>query len=156
MRNGQCTTPAPRAAHVAPRIYGPRTAHRGSRIADRGTTYMTLRVLALVLAMGIAGSVAGAEVIDRILAVVARELITLSDVTAAIRLGLVGQATGQDAIRAGLDTLIARQLELSEANRDRPPEPAPAQVADRLSAVRARFPARAAFTQTLAQSGLSE
>ena len=117
---------------------------------------MTFRALALVLAIGVAGSVARAEVIDRILAVVARELITLSDVTAAIRLGLVGQPGGQDAIRAGLDTLIARQLELSEANRYQPPEPAPAQVDGRLAAVRARFATPAAFTETLAQSGLSE
>ena len=48
---------------------------------------MTFRALALVLAIGVAGSVARAEMIDRILAVVARELITLSDVTAAIGWG---------------------------------------------------------------------
>lgn len=97
-----------------------------------------------------------AEVIDRVLAVVSREVITLSDVTAAVRLGFVTPAAGQDPIRIGLDALIVRQLQLTEAIRYQPPEPAAAQVAERLGAVQARFPAGDGLRRTLAQSGWTE
>src|SRR6478609_4507178 len=82
--------------------------------------------LSLVLT-AVAAVPARAEVIDRILAVVGRELITLSDTVAALRLGLVpAPPAGSDVVRAALDALIARQLELAEANRYQPAEPAAA------------------------------
>jgi hypothetical protein len=97
------------------------------------------------------------EVIDRILAVVNRELITLSDVAAAIRLGLVSAPQqGSDPTRAALDALIDRQLELGEANRYQPPEPAESQIQARMEAVRSRFNTPAAFAQALANAGVSE
>jgi len=97
------------------------------------------------------------EVIDRILAVVNRELITLSDVAAAIRLGFVSvPQQGSDPTRAVLDALIDRQLELGEANRYQPPEPAESQIQARMEAVRSRFNTPAAFAQALANSGVSE
>ena len=100
---------------------------------------------------------ARAEIVDRILAVVDRELITLSDVSAALRLGLVpATPQGADAVRGALDALIARQLELREANRYQPPEPTPAQVEARLDAVRARFSAPSDFERILVLTGLSD
>ena len=98
-----------------------------------------------------------ADMIDRILAVVGRELITLSDVTAALNLGLVpATAPGTDAVRTTLDALISRQLELVEANRYQPPEPSPAQVDARLDAIRYRAATPQAFAPTLAETGMSE
>ncbi len=98
----------------------------------------------------------GAEVIDRILAVVDRELITLSDVVAAQRLGLAAEPPpGNDPIRSTLDALIARQLELAEANRYMPAEPTPAQIQDALAAVSSRFRTAQELEETLAQSGLT-
>jgi hypothetical protein len=96
------------------------------------------------------------EVIDRILAVVNRELITLSDVSTAIRLGLVSPRPGADPTRAALDALIDRQLELAEADRYSPPEPQASQVQARIETVRARFGTTAAFEQALTNSGITE
>ena len=98
-----------------------------------------------------------ADVIDRILAVVGHELITLSDTTAAFKLGLVPPpAPGTDRIRATLDALISRQLELAEANRYQPPEPPPAEIDARLEAVRSRAETPQMFAAALAEAGLSE
>jgi hypothetical protein len=111
-------------------------------------------VLVLPLLMLTSGR---AEVIDRILAVVNRELITLSDVSTALRLGLVAPAQpGSDVTRAALDALINRQLELAEANRYQPPEPPESQIHSRMEQIRARFSTPAAFEQALTQSGVSE
>ena len=97
-----------------------------------------------------------AEIIDRILAVVDRELITLSDVRAAVRLGLGPQpAAGTDPVRSTLDALIARQLELTEASRYQPPEPTPAQIQAGLDAIAARFRSPEELQQALDQSGLT-
>jgi peptidyl-prolyl cis-trans isomerase SurA len=97
-----------------------------------------------------------AEVIDRILAVVDRELITMSDVVAAQRLGLAAQPpAGNDPIRHTLDALIERQLELAEANRYMPPEPTAAQIQDALATVSSRFRTAQELEEALAQTGLT-
>jgi hypothetical protein len=116
-----------------------------------------LTILALGAAVSLMPTTARGEVIDRILAVVNRELITLSDVAAAIRLGLVSvPQDGSDSTRAVLDTLIDRQLELGETNRYQPPEPPESQIQARMAAVRTRFSTPAAFAQALDASGVSE
>ena len=123
----------------------------------RHSVTRALTALALGTAVSLMPTAARGEVIDRILAVVNRELITLSDVAAAIRLGLVSvPQQGSDPTRAVLDALIDRQLELGEANRYQPPEPAESQIQARMEAVRSRFSTPAAFAQALANSGVSE
>jgi len=123
----------------------------------RHSVTRALTALALGTAVSLMPAAARGEVIDRILAVVNRELITLSDVAAAIRLGLVSvPQQGSDPIRAVLDALIDRQLELGEANRYQPPEPAESQIQARMEAVRSRFNTPAAFAQALANAGVSE
>jgi peptidyl-prolyl cis-trans isomerase SurA len=123
----------------------------------RHSVTRALTALALGTAVSLMPAAARGEVIDRILAVVNRELITLSDVAAAIRLGLVSvPQQGSDPTRAVLDALIDRQLELGEANRYQPPEPAESQIQARMEAVRSRFNTPAAFAQALANSGVSE
>jgi hypothetical protein len=81
---------------------------------------------------------AGAEIIDRVLAVVDGALITQTDVQGAIRLGLVTVPAAPDAVPAALAALIERRLILAEVDRYAPPEPADAEVEHALDAVRAR------------------
>ena len=122
------------------------------------TRWTAMSRIALALSLTVTAAIpARADVIDRILAVVGRELITLSDVTAALKLGLVPPPPpGADAVRDTLDALIARQLELVEANRYQPPEPPAADIEARLDAIRSRAGTPEALSATLAQSGLLE
>ena len=99
---------------------------------------------------------ASGETIDRVLAVVAGQLITLSDVTAARDLGLERADGAPDPIRAILSKLIDRGLILAEVDRYAPPEPAAAAVSERVEQVRARFPSPAAFDAALARSGVDQ
>lgn len=97
-----------------------------------------------------------AEVIDRILAVVEGQLITLSDVRAVTRLGLEPVPEQGDPVRSVLDALIDRQLILVEVERYAPPEPAPAAVDTRIKSIQARYPDMLAFMTTLHQVGMTE
>jgi hypothetical protein len=94
-----------------------------------------------------------AEIIDRILAVVDGGIIMQSDVTMAMRLGLVPGSAAADPIAAPLDTLIERRLMLEEVDRYAPPDPPDAEVDRRLADVRTR--AGADFDSILVQSGIS-
>jgi len=95
-----------------------------------------------------------AETLDRVLAVVAGELITLTDVRAATEFGFVTPPAGGDETRAVLNALIDRELELAEVERYAPPEPSTADVDQGVAAVRARFPSDNAFTAALARAGV--
>jgi hypothetical protein len=109
-----------------------------------------------LLALGATGVARAAEVIDRVLAVAAGQVITLSDVTATRELGLQTVEAGADPIRAVLGKLIDRALMLAEVERYGPPEPAPDLVEREVAAVRARFPSASAYETTLARSGWDE
>ena len=98
---------------------------------------------------------AGAETIDRVLAVVSGQIITLSDVVAARDLGLQ-PTNAPDPVRGVLTKLMDRELMLAEVERYAPPEPAPGAVDRELAAVRARFPDPGTFEKTLARSGIEE
>jgi hypothetical protein len=100
--------------------------------------------------------VVSAETIDRVLAVVAGQLITLSDVTAARDLGLQSADGSPDPIRAVLIKLIDRELVLAEVDRYAPPEPATDAVNREVQGVRERFPSQAALDATLARSGIDQ
>jgi peptidyl-prolyl cis-trans isomerase SurA len=112
-------------------------------------------VAALVVAGSLVGAAAGvrAEVIDRILAVVNGALILQSDVAVAIRLGLVPSAGAPDPASAALDSLIERQLMLSEVDRYTPPDPAEADVDRHVADIRSR--AGAQFDAILLQGGIA-
>jgi len=115
------------------------------------------RLLGFVLvAMTLAGGAARAETIDRVLAVAGGQIILLSDVTAALDLGLVSADGAADRIGAALAKLISRDLVLVEATRYAPPEPADADVEKELASVRGRFPSAAAFDAVFARSGLTD
>lgn len=91
----------------------------------------------------------GAVVIDRILATVDRQVITLSDLRAARDLGLV--TAPDDA--AAIDRLVERALVLAEVARYAPAEPTPAEIEEALGAMRARLGAEA-YEAALRRGGL--
>jgi len=97
-----------------------------------------------------------AETIDRVLAVVGGQLITLSDVTAATDLGLQSADGAADPVRAVLNKLIDRELVLAEVDRYAPPEPTAEAVDREVERVRQRLPSASAFEAALARSGIDE
>jgi hypothetical protein len=105
---------------------------------------------------GGASAIGSGEVIDRMLAVVAGDLIMLSDVMAAVEFGLVPRASGSDVTRAVLTQLIDRSLMLAEVERYAPPEPAVAAVDRELQITRDRFPTAEAFGAALTRYGIEE
>jgi len=110
---------------------------------------------ALVVACSLAGAGAGvrAEIIDRILAVVDGAIIMQSDVGVAMQLGLVPSAAAPDPTSAALDTLIARQLMLSEVDRYAPADPSEADIDRHVADIRSR--AGAQFDAILLQNGIA-
>ena len=113
-------------------------------------TFVAVALLAWVSVVG------QAEVIDRVLAVVGGQLITLSDVTAARDLRLVPPEQTADPVRAILSKLIDRELVLAEVERYAPPEPTADAVDVEVRRVRARFDSDAAFEAALTRSGMDE
>jgi hypothetical protein len=125
----------------------------------QGAVCSAIRAKCLVLAMAAvaATGVVRAEVLDRVLAVVAGEVITLTDVTAAREFGLAVAPLGAtDPVRAILTQLIDRELILAEVDRYVPPEPSPADVDGGYDIVRRRFASDEAFRAALARSGIDE
>jgi hypothetical protein len=110
-------------------------------------------ILAAVLPVLLHASAVSAETVDRVLAVVAGQLIMLSDVTAVRALGIVEPAPAADPIGSVLARLIDRELMLVEVDRYAPPEPDAADIDREVAVVRARFPSQKAFDDTLARSG---
>lgn len=122
--------------------------HRPRRLAG-----MMICGLSLLLASVV---IRGQEVIDRMLAVVAGELIMMSDVEAAVEFGLVPQPSASDVTRAVLSQLIDRSLMLAEVERYAPPEPTQVAVDRELAAVRNRFSSVEAFEAALSRYGIDE
>jgi hypothetical protein len=108
------------------------------------------------LCVWMAAAAVRAETIDRVLAVVAGQIITLTDVTAARDLGLETTDDAADPIRAVLSKLIDRELMLAEVDRYAPPEPAAEAVDRELARIRQRFASAAQFESVLARSGIDE
>jgi hypothetical protein len=110
-----------------------------------------LSLIVFMTALPASGRAAG-EIIDRLLSVVDGTPITQSDVSGAIRLGVVTVPAATDPVPAVLERLIERRLMLAEVDRYAPPDPADADVDRALEAVRARV-GPAALEAILAQSG---
>ena len=113
---------------------------------------MTRFLTALLLTVSFT-DIGGAEIIDRILAVVDGAIIMQSDVTMAVRLGLVPRSAAADSLAAPLDALIERRLMLEEVDRYAPPDPPDADVDRHLADIRTR--AGAGFDSILRDSGIS-
>lgn len=99
-------------------------------------------------------TLAPGDVIDRIMAVVGPQPITLSDVVAAQQFQLVDVPAGTpDATGYILDRLIDRTLMLAEVERFQPPEPDPVEITVRTDQMQARAGSAAAFDKALAVTG---
>ena len=107
---------------------------------------------AIVLIIGLAQP----EMIDRTLAIVGGQAITLSDVRAALALGLIDTPAAPDVVPAATKALIERTLILREVERYAPPEPPDAAIDERVRAIAARFPGEEAFRAALAAAAFSE
>ena len=127
--------------------------------------------LACVLTGGVAADVGqpgdqrgSEEIIDRVLAVAAGDLILLSDLRAVRELGLVPTLTSAVSIaaaddgseRAALSALIDRALVLDEVNRFAPPEPLVASVDLAFNEVRDRVGSLPGLERVLARVGLDQ
>jgi len=92
-------------------------------------------VVALVVLGPSTHAVSAQQVLDRVLARVNGQPITLSDARAAIGLRLVRVPPGEDPIAAATEQLTDRQLILGEVARFPPPEPDAAAIAREKSAL---------------------
>ncbi len=99
---------------------------------------------------------ARAEIIDKVIAVLPGQIITLSDLEAALDLGLVEPPAGTDRISGGLTVLVDRILMLNEVRRVVPPEPTAAAIDARVASIRQRFASPAELTRVLAARGVDE
>ncbi len=96
------------------------------------------------------------ELIERTLALVGGQAITLSDARATIGLGLVEIPKGADPIASATTQLVDRELVLREVQRYAPPAPEETIVTTRLDEIRKRFPSPGALTRLLQAHGFTE
>ena len=115
------------------------------------------RVFAAALMFAaVARVVASDEIIERVVAVAAGDVITLTDVAAARDLGLVQTGDARDPSREIVSRLIDRAVMLAEVDRYAPPEPSAAEIDSGVQTVRARFNTLQAFDAALAKVGMDE
>jgi hypothetical protein len=107
-------------------------------------------MLVLVLALPI---LAGAEIIDRVVATVGTRAITLSDVRAAVSLGFTTGTAGVDPDPATIDALVDRELVLREVDRYGPGAPEKSAIDERLSAITDRL-GQDELDKVMARAGL--
>jgi len=111
------------------------------------------RTIALVLLVTASSfPVSVQELLDRTLALVGGQPITLSDARAATAFGLIDSDPSTDATRQ----LVDRELVLREVNRYAPASPADTAVDMRLDEIRKRFANAAAFSRALDLHGFTE
>jgi hypothetical protein len=121
------------------------------QISDCRFQIAALAVIALLLP---ARLLRADEIIERVLAVAAGDLIMMSDVRAARELGLIDPGRASDPVREVLTRLIDRALVLAEVDRYQPPEPAADAVDGQLAAIRARFASPDVLAAALTRLGL--
>lgn len=97
-----------------------------------------------------------AELIERTLALVGGQPITLSDARAALALGLVDADQAGDLIPVVTLALVDRALMLREVQRYAPAPPSESSVDARFDDIRKRFPDAAAFARALDRHGFTE
>lgn len=96
------------------------------------------------------------ELIERTLALVGGQPITLSDARAAIALRLLSDDRASDDIAVITGMLVDRELVLREVQRYAPPSPPESLVDAHLDEIRARFADPAAFNSVLDRYGFTE
>jgi hypothetical protein len=128
----------------------------GKREEGRGKKMRRVLVVSLCSLLFALCSVAHAEIVDRVLAILPGQIITLSDVEAALDLGLVEAPVGETRIASALSAVIDRVLMLNEVRRVAPPEPSPAAIDARVARIRQRIGSAADVSRVLAARGLDE
>ena len=123
-----------------------------SRSARRPATYLC----ALLVSVAVFAAPVHAEIIDKVLAILPGQIITLSDLEAALDLGLVEPPPGADRIGGGLTALVDRLLMLNEVRRVVPPEPSAAAIDARVAIIAGRFVSPAEMSRVLANRGVDE
>jgi hypothetical protein len=98
----------------------------------------------------------GAQLVDRVIAVVSGTVIMLSDARAAIALGLFDPGAARDPIEAAMRWLIDRQLVIDEAGRGDRVEVDPDALGAAIDGARQRFPSEDAYRRALAECGLDD
>ncbi len=94
------------------------------------------------------------QLLDRVLARVGTNAVTMTDVRTARALGLIETKPGEDAEAVALERTIERQLMLDEVARFSPPEPADSAVTEEAAAMRSR--AGSGFDALVIATGLDE
>jgi hypothetical protein len=149
------TTPELRTPHPVPgtshraRRQAPGTSHLARRQAP-GTKHPLAPVLVLSLVLA---ALAGAEVIDRVVATVGSRTITLSDVRAAVSLGFVSGADATEPARETIDAVVDRQLVWLEVERFGPGAPQEAAVDARVASITDRL-SENELQKVMARAGL--
>jgi hypothetical protein len=95
-------------------------------------------------------------VIERTLALVGRQVITLSDVRTLTELRMVEAVGGDDPVIAATERLIARALMLREVQRYAPGEPTDAEIDAVLAEIRARYETPLDFARVLEAGGFTQ
>jgi hypothetical protein len=114
------------------------------------------RTILMLLLLSVCVRTTHADVIDRIMAVVGGQPITLSDVTAALQFHLVEVPPGTpDPIAYTVERLVERTLALAEVERFQPPEPDPIEMTIRIDELERRAGSTAAFEKLLAVTGMT-
>jgi hypothetical protein len=98
----------------------------------------------------------GAQLLDRVIAVVSGTVVMLSDARAALTLGLFEPGAARDPVEAAMRWLIDRQLVLDEAGRGDRADVDPAALEQALGAGKQRFASDADYRRALAGLGLDE
>jgi hypothetical protein len=119
-------------------------------------TWFSLVVVLLIASSAWPHGQAAGELIERTLAIVAGQVITLSDVRTALALRLIEPPGQQTDVGAGAARLVERALVLREVQRYAPPEPADSLIDEQLQVIRGRFAAPALFARALEDGGFTE
>lgn len=96
------------------------------------------------------------ELLDRTLALVGGQPITLSDARAAMTLGLVASDRSADPIPGVVGRLVDRELVLREVQRYAPPAPSESAVSARLDEIHKRVTGDAPLASVLDRFGFTE
>jgi hypothetical protein len=100
-----------------------------------------------------AGSANAQQLIDRVLARVGTNAVTMTDVRIALEVGLV-DASGENRDAVALERTIDRQLQLDEVARFTPPEPPAEAVAEEVASMKMR--AGPGLSALMTSTGLDE
>jgi hypothetical protein len=120
---------------------------------------LTALILALLILSGVGNREPGPgnqEVLDRTLALVGGQPITLSDARAALALGLIEAERSGDPIASVTTQLIDRELILREVQRYSPASPGDTAVDARLDEIRKRLGDGAALQRLLDLHGFTD